>query len=132
MTVNLILDWHNAISNESGRSGTGRNKLRTYSLFKSEYKTASYCKLLLPSSHRAAFAKFRCGVAPLRIETGGFENLDANQRLCYVCNVVEDESHVILDCSLYNDQRHVLFSKAALVLAIFYDLNNAEKNEIFV
>ena len=127
MTINFILDCHNAICNESGRSGTGRNKLRTYRLLKSEYKTESYCKLLLPSSHRAAFAKFRCGVANLRIETGRFENLDLNHRLCSVCNVVEKESHVILDCSLYNDQRHVLFSKAALILPNFYDLNNAEK-----
>ena len=41
MTGNFILDWHNAISNESGRSGTGHNKLRTYRLFKAEYKTKS-------------------------------------------------------------------------------------------
>ena len=59
-------------------------------------------------SHRAAFAKFRCGVAPIRIETGRFENLDVNQRPCLFCNVVEDEIHVILDCSAYDDLRNYL------------------------
>ena len=86
-----------------------------------------YCKLLLPLSHRAAFAKFRCGVAPIRIETGRFENLDLSQRLCHFCNVVEDETHVILNCSLYEDLRNVLFSKASLVLPNFNDLNHTEK-----
>jgi hypothetical protein len=28
----------------------------------------------IPSRYRSAFAKFRCGVAPLRIETGRYEN----------------------------------------------------------
>ena len=28
----------------------------------------------MPLRHRSAFAKFRCGVAPLRIETGRYEN----------------------------------------------------------
>ena len=62
-------------------SRVDRGKLRTYRLFKTEYKVETYCKLLMPYSHRAAFAKFRCGVAPFRIETGGYENLDVGQRL---------------------------------------------------
>ena len=66
---NYVADWHNSINRESGRSGVGRNKLRTYRLFKTEYETENYCRLLMAVSHRAAFAKFR-GVAPIRIETG--------------------------------------------------------------
>ena len=123
LTNDFFADWYNTINSESGRNGNGRNKLRTYRLFKSEYKIENYCKFLLPGSHRAAFAKFRCGVAPIRIETRRFENLDIG----HFCNVVEDESHVILECSLYNNLRCVLFSKAASVLPNFYDLNHTEK-----
>ena len=81
----------------------------------------------MPVSHRAAFAKFRCGVAPIRIETGRFENLDVNQRLCHFCNVVEDEIHVILDCSAYDDLRNNLFIKAVSVLPTFNVLDANEK-----
>ena len=99
----------------------------TPKLFKSDYEPEMYCKLLLPLSHRAAFAKFRCGVAPIRIETGRFENLDVSQRLCHFCNAVEDETHVILDCPLYEDLRNTLFSKASIVMPNFIDLNHTDK-----
>ena len=48
-------------------------KLRTYALFKSSFCTESYLKQNLPLRHRSAFAKFRCGVAPSKIETGRYE-----------------------------------------------------------
>ena len=67
-------DWKDNIRSEVGPSRRGRNKLRTYCLFKSIYETEAYCKTILPLRHRSAFAKFRCGVAPLRIETGRYEN----------------------------------------------------------
>ena len=47
----------------------------------------------LPLKHRSAFAKFRCGVAPIRIETGRYEGLDFNSRTCPLCrNAIEDEN----------------------------------------
>ena len=38
------------------------------------------CQMIMPQSHRSAFAKFRSGVAPLRIETGRCEGLCINDR----------------------------------------------------
>lgn len=60
--------------------------------------------------HRSAFAKFRCGVAPLRIETGRYENIPLENRVCFNCkDLVEDETHALLICPLYNDERkHIL------------------------
>ena len=40
---------------------------------KREYKTEDYWLLRLPLKQRFAFAKFRCGVAPIRIETWRYE-----------------------------------------------------------
>ena len=78
--------------------------------------------------HRSAFAKFRCGVAPIRIETGRYEGLDVNSRTCPLCkNGIEDEKHVILQCPQYNDIRQQLFNKAATVNANFTVLNDTDK-----
>ena len=37
-----------------------------------------------PKLQRSALAKFRCGVAPLRIETGRYERLDKTWMIEYV------------------------------------------------
>ncbi len=90
-----INDWKTCVNRIAGTRDRGLNKLRTYRIFKSEFKTEDYCKMILPLSHRSAFAKFRCGVAPLRIETGRYENLDVRDRLCPFCvNNIENETHV--------------------------------------
>ena len=75
-----VRDGDSEMNREAGRSGNGQNKLRTYKLFKAEYKVEEYCKIFLPIRHRSAFAKFRCGVAPIRIQAGRFENFEVNQR----------------------------------------------------
>jgi hypothetical protein len=38
-------------------TGNGRNKLRTYKLFKSEYGVENYCKVSVPFNDRSAFRK---------------------------------------------------------------------------
>ena len=48
----------------------GKNKLRLYRCFKSEYKSENYVKCTMLRVHRSAYSKSRCGVAPIRIETG--------------------------------------------------------------
>ena len=62
--------WHMQINNNNGWTGSGGNKLRTYKLFKQSFHTEQYCEIIMSHSHRSALAKFRCGVAPLRLETG--------------------------------------------------------------
>ena len=114
-----IREWQIQINRDSSRSGNGRNKLRTYSLFKTDYIVEDYCKLFIPISHRSAFSKFRCGVSPIRIETARFENLEVNQQICPFRNFVEDEIHVILHCNAYNDLRIILITKSSSLLPTF-------------
>ena len=57
------------INREEAVRGTGRNKLRTYRIFKEELKTEAYVNIIMPKHHMSALAKFKAGVAPLRIET---------------------------------------------------------------
>lgn len=54
------IDWSKGISTYAQG-----NTLRTYKLFKYDYCTEPYLKCKLPSKFRSAFAKSRCGVAPL-------------------------------------------------------------------
>lgn len=87
---------HESVHSPIGPSGRVSNKLRTYALFKTDFKAKIYCRKPLPHRQRAAFAKFPCGVAPLRIETRRFENKSLHERKCPFCDIVETESHVLL------------------------------------
>jgi hypothetical protein len=123
----FISSWRMNVNSVVGPSGRGRNKLRTYSTLKNDFETESYCKIIMPPRHRAAFAKFRCGVAPLRLETGRYEGLPIADRVCPFCDNVESEEHVLLECNMYNDLRAELFQKAFTLSSTFNLLSNQEK-----
>ena len=61
-----------------------------------------YCS---SKKYRSAYAKFRCGVAPIKIETGryGANRVPPEECLCMECSRIEDEFHVIMQCPLYDD-----------------------------
>ena len=65
--------WLDIIVEEQLVTGSGRNKLRTYRLMKRTYETEQYCLSRLQGRHRSAFAKFRCGLTPVRVEMGRYE-----------------------------------------------------------
>ena len=65
--------WLQEVNQINSRTGHGGNKLRTYKLFKTIYAPEKYLQLNMSSSNRSALAKFRCGVAPIRLETGRYE-----------------------------------------------------------
>ncbi|MEW8547636.1 MAG: reverse transcriptase family protein, partial [Candidatus Thiodiazotropha sp.] len=108
--ADMLGKWQDDLSRDCSRQGTGGNKLRTYRTFKTTYGEELYLHLPLSRSHRSAYAKFRCGVAPLRIETGRYERLELQQRTCFHCNgYIENEEHVLISCPLYNDIRQKLY-----------------------
>ena len=119
--------WLNDINIPESKRGNGRIKLRTYKLFKQTYSEEIYVKLM-QRSHRSSFAKFRMGVAPLRIETERCERIAEVNRVCFKCNdAVESEEHVFMDCRLYQDLREVLFSKITNYIPDFLSKTNQEK-----
>ena len=102
----------------------GGNKLRTYRTFKNEFITEPYLSIIVHKKYRSAYAKFRCGVAPLKIETGryGVNRVPVEERLCETCNSVEDEFHVLMKCPLYRDARDICFNSISAVSEVFADL----------
>ena len=72
-----------------------------------------YCLFIIPHKHRSALIKFRCGVAPSRIETGRNENVKENERMCPFCVCVEYEIYVhvywfIVICMLTLDNLYLI------------------------
>lgn len=91
--------WSNEILNIS--------KLRTFVIFKTVFGRENYLFLDMPKYLRSTLAQFRCGIIPIRIETGRFQGEPIEERICVFCSnrSVEDEFHFLLHCSLYNDYR---------------------------
>ena len=120
--------WFNIVNQEQTRGRSGRNKLRTYKLFKQNFEAEPYVKHILPWNHRKALAQFRCRVAPIRIETGRYENLPENDRTCFNCLCeIENEVHVITECPLYADLRHSLYEHCAIHIPEFLVKSNVDK-----
>ena len=123
--------WLEGVTRPGAIRGEGRNKLRTYCKFKREWVTDGYMRSVTTRSHRSALAKFRCGVAPLRLETGRYERgrLPVEERICLLCNCneIESEIHVITRCPLYDDLRRELYTAAEDVNGLFNELLDADK-----
>ena len=126
LEVNIFDNYKTEWSTRLDSYGQG-NKLRTYKLFKFSYSTEQYLLQNIPIRYRSAFAKFRCGVAPLKIETGRYERLDLDKRLCFNCDNIEDEKHVLLTCPLYEDLRQSLFIDIIQQNYMFLTLSDDEK-----
>lgn len=125
---NFVESWSNDVNRENARRGEGRNKLRTYKTFKTDYKTENYLNCIMPRCHRSAYAKFRCGVAPIRIETGRYERLPCDLRKCFNCSEeIETEEHVLLACPLFQDLRETLFEKLVSEFPNVRQLTDTEK-----
>jgi hypothetical protein len=88
-------------------------KLRTYQKFKTDFRLENYLVNLENHRHQTALSKFRISSHNLRIETGRYETpkVEPHERLCIFCNqtAVEHEEHFLLECSLYSDERIILY-----------------------
>lgn len=95
-------------NNQWSNTVESKPKLRTYKLFKHNYGTEDYVLDNLSRSERSFLAQLRCGILPLRIETGRFSRLELEQRICQLCNsnLIESEEHFIFSCSFYTEFRN--------------------------
>ena len=120
--------WLNIVNKDCSKSKKGKNKLRTYNKFKKNFRSELYVYVIMPKSHRSAYAKFRCGTAPIKLEVGRYEGLDVKDRICPLChNGVEDEMHVLLECNVYNDIRCELLKDLSVIHS---DILTYSKEEI--
>ena len=76
--------------------------------YKNEYLTEPYVSLVINKQHRSILSQFRCGVLPLKIETGRYQAIPPEFRICPVCDddSPETEAHFMLHCNKYNEIRN--------------------------
>jgi len=109
-------------------------KLRSYVLFKNEMQLDPYIYKVINRGHRSVLAQFRCGILPLKIETGRFTNIPVEFRLCLFCegNNVEDENHFMFDCDLYKNIRENFLVKISHLYPLFNSYSFGEKCKILM
>jgi hypothetical protein len=90
----------------------GKSKLRTYRLFKQVLEREPYLEQGT-ASQRRVMAMMRGGSNDLRIETGRYEKLEVEKRVCIFCDTkeVEDEHHFLCKCDAWADQRSVVLQE---------------------
>ena len=95
-------------------------KLRTYQLYKGDFKTSNYVAKIINRYDRSLMAKFR--LLQLRIETGRYTNLKLEEHICLICNMnqLEDEINFLCNCTKYVDIRKDLFDKAKSISYEFF------------
>lgn len=125
LKTRCIEKWKANINKLEGRQG--QNKLRTYRMVKTEFEAEQYT-FNMNRGDRSALAKFRCGTAPIKIETGRYEGLRLDDRVCpFGCATVENEIHVIVDCPTYEDIRADILQVARAINAQYDTLSSDEK-----
>ena len=85
---------------------------------------------------RRILSKFRSCNLPLAIETGRYTRpkTPVNDRVCQFCDmdVVEDETHFLIDCNFYSDLRYDLFRKTMILNINFNTFNSIEKLKVIM
>ena len=104
------------------------SKLSFYRLYKQNHKLENYIVLVNNRRHRSALAILRCSAHRLKIEIGRYsrfyseetkkhEQLPREKRKCDTCkDKVEDEHHLLLQCSLNEEIRKNFFQKHCTIM----------------
>ena len=106
-------------------------KLRTFKLFKEEFKLENYLTDIKDIRYQISLARFRISSHNLRIETGRYDKpiTPPNERKCIYCteNKVEDECHFLLVCPLYQPGRESFMEICSECIPDFNLLNIEEQ-----
>jgi hypothetical protein len=81
---------------------------------------------------RRLLTQLRCGNSELHINTGRWEGLEREERLCELCaEETEDEAHFLLRCPLFAAERTELFSQMLpQSLAVDEDIVEEDQHEL--
>ena len=116
-------------------------KLCTYVTFKYTFGPEPYVYSYMSRSERSLLAQLRIGVLPLKIETGRYNNVKVEDRICELCDLdIEDEKHFVCSWPIYADIReeilpipdHTEFNYRYDNLLIFWMKNHWKKLSQFI
>ena len=88
-------------------------KLSFYHSIKKKYSLSAYVDSTRKNPTRRTLVKLRIGCHNLRVETGRYDKIPLEERICPLCsgNEIEDETHLLLDCQGYSSMRDIFLSK---------------------
>ena len=88
-----------------------------------------YIEAISDCRYRIAMTKLRSSSYTLEVERGRYTKPKTNicERLCPVCNVIEDEIHFLANCKLYDAERTHIFGKVTAKIQNLHELNDADK-----
>ena len=104
LTERFVTFWKKRMLNDESMK-----KLRTYMVLKQNFGIESYLDDIYDKSVRKGLSSFRISAHKLRIERGRYFGEKPEDRLCTICNVVEDEIHFLWQCHKYASQRKTLY-----------------------
>ena len=87
--------------------------LRTYRYNKSSFRTEPYLYLVNDKRFRRAISRLKCSSHILNVEKGRYTRprTPRDERLCNMCNCVDDELHFITACAVNVNERRTLYDK---------------------
>lgn len=85
------------------RSSTELSSLQSYRELNPDYQYAAYLSNISCYPNRRAVSRCRCQCSGLHVDTGRFEKLLRDHRVCTLCCrcAFEDLHHVLFDCPAY-------------------------------
>ena len=85
-------------------NSTESMKMRYLSLTSNVYCSAIYDSFMR-EEYRILITRWRLSCFDLKVETGRYRGIPREERLCPICDVLEDEDHVIFSCRAYESIR---------------------------
>ena len=115
-----VQNWHCAIRNNS--------KLSVLSTLNKQYKQESYLSNIRSLDVRRAITALRISCHKLSIETGRFQKIPKDQRVCPHCpEQIEDEFHFLIECPKYNVLRNNLYTCISFHTPEFSSIDHRRK-----
>ena len=111
-----LADQYNQTSMENIRTST---KMKVLSLLKNSMGRETYLQDITNPRHRQAMSRLRLSGHNLEIERGRYTKTPRNERICKYCdhkgkNAVEDETHFLLNCPMFEELRAKYLPKEIL------------------
>ena len=123
----FISNWLSNINDYSIYPG-----LRLYKLFKYKFGCEPYLQNIKNVQLRKTFTRFRCSSHFLEVERGRYIGKLEHERLCPICDTVENEFHFVMICPLYNELRNYFLSRITNIFPLLSEYSSYDKFLFFM
>ena len=105
----IVQEWHSRVEDSLKDS----NRARTF-IHITNFKAQPYLDKITVKKFQTSLSRLRLSSHRLHVETGRWKKpvkTPFNERKCAICNLLEDEFHFVLECSIYKELRKQYIAK---------------------